>query len=64
MIDSKAILPQVYGLQILVNKIKVMKIYIPKTFQVGAIIAKLPPSWKGYRKKWMYSSEDFSLEKI
>ncbi|XP_050897394.1 uncharacterized protein LOC127104244 [Lathyrus oleraceus] len=32
--------------------------------EVGAIITKLPPSWKGYRKKLLHSSEDFSLEKI
>jgi hypothetical protein len=64
MIDSKPILPQVHELQVLVNKIKAVKIDIPETFQVGAIIAKLPPSWKGYRKKLLHSSEDFSLEKI
>ncbi|XP_058762700.1 uncharacterized protein LOC131636071 [Vicia villosa] len=63
-IDSKVILPQVHELQVLVNKIKAVKIDIPETFQVGAIIAKLPPSWKGYRKKLLHSSEDFSLEKI
>ncbi|XP_050890241.1 uncharacterized protein LOC127095614 [Lathyrus oleraceus] len=62
--DSKPILPQVHELQVLVNKIKAVKIDIPETFQVGAIIAKLPPSWKGYRKKLLHSSEDFSLEKI
>ncbi|XP_050900957.1 uncharacterized protein LOC127107683 [Lathyrus oleraceus] len=62
--DCKPILPQVHELQVLVNKIKAVKIYIPETFQVGAIIAKLPPSWKGYRKKLLHSSEEFSLEKI
>lgn len=48
----------------LVNKIKFVKINIPRTFQVGSIIAELPPSWKGYRKKLLHSYEDFSLEKI
>lgn len=63
-IDCKPILPQVHELQVLVNEIKEMKIDIPETFQVDAIIEKLPPSWKGYRKKLLHSSEDFSLEKI
>ncbi|XP_058766022.1 uncharacterized protein LOC131639548 [Vicia villosa] len=62
--DAKPILPQVHELQVLVNKIKAVKIDIPETFQVGAIIAKLPLSWKGYIKKLLHSSEDFSLEKI
>ncbi|XP_050918443.1 uncharacterized protein LOC127135857 [Lathyrus oleraceus] len=64
MLDSKLILAQVHELQVLVNKIKAVKIDIPEAFQVSAIIAKLPPSWKGYRKKFLHSSEDFSLEKL
>lgn len=63
MLDSKSILAQVHELQVLMNKIKAVKIYIPKSFQVGAIISKLPPLWKGYKKKLLHSSEDFSLEK-
>ena len=46
------------------NKIKAVKIDIPETFQAGAIIAKLPPSWKCYKKKLLHTYEDFSLEKI
>ncbi|XP_050915932.1 uncharacterized protein LOC127131031 [Lathyrus oleraceus] len=61
---SKPIIGQVQELQVLVNKIKVVKIDILAAFQVGAIIAKLPPSWKGYMKKLLHSSEDFSLEKL
>ncbi|XP_050875743.1 uncharacterized protein LOC127079406 [Lathyrus oleraceus] len=64
MLDSKPILAQVHELQVLVNKIKVVKIDIPEAFQVGGIIAKLSPSWKGYRKKLLHSSEDFFLEKL
>ncbi|KAL2497601.1 uncharacterized protein Adt_23151 [Abeliophyllum distichum] len=30
----------------------------------GAIIAKLPPTWRSYRKKILHNSEDFSLEKV
>ncbi|KAL6350507.1 hypothetical protein AAG906_019154 [Vitis piasezkii] len=33
-------------LQIIVNKLKVLKIELPEAFQVGAIVAKLPSSWK------------------
>ncbi|XP_058755031.1 uncharacterized protein LOC131628179 [Vicia villosa] len=64
ILDSTPIIAQVHELQVLVNKIKAVKIDVPKAFQVGAIIAKLPPSWNGYRKKLLHSSEDFSLEKL
>uniref|UniRef100_A0A2N9I6E8 CCHC-type domain-containing protein n=1 Tax=Fagus sylvatica TaxID=28930 RepID=A0A2N9I6E8_FAGSY len=33
-------------------------------FQVGAIIAKLPPSWNNYRKKLMHMVEELTLEQI
>lgn len=56
--------PQVHELQVLVNKIKVVKIDISETFQVGAIIEKLPPSWKDYRNKLSHNYEDFPIEKI
>uniref|UniRef100_F6HXW6 CCHC-type domain-containing protein n=1 Tax=Vitis vinifera TaxID=29760 RepID=F6HXW6_VITVI len=35
-----------------------------EAFQVGAIVAKLPSSWKGYRKRILHKSEDYSLEEI
>ncbi|XP_022873192.1 uncharacterized protein LOC111392157, partial [Olea europaea var. sylvestris] len=62
--DNIPLLSQVHELQIIVNKLKVIKIELPETFQVEAIIAKLPDSWRGYRKKILHNSEDFSLEDI
>ena len=47
-----------------VNKLKVLKIELPKAFQVGAILAKLPQSWKGYRERILHKSKDYSLEEI
>ncbi|GAV91552.1 UBN2_2 domain-containing protein, partial [Cephalotus follicularis] len=63
-IDTKPLLEQVHELQVIVNKIRALKIEIPETFHVGAIIAKLPSSWKDYRKKFMHKSEDIILEQI
>ncbi|RVW22265.1 Retrovirus-related Pol polyprotein from transposon TNT 1-94 [Vitis vinifera] len=62
--DEKPLLPQIHELQVIVNKLKVLKIELPKAFQVGAIVAKLPSSWKGYRKRILHKSEDYSLEEI
>ena len=64
MVDDKPILPQVHELQVIVNKLRAVKIDLPETFQVCAIIAKLPSTWKGYRKKILHNSEDFSLEQV
>ena len=64
MNDDKSLLFQVYELQVIVNKLKVVKIDIPEVFQVGAIVAKLPPTWSNYRKRLLYNYEDLSLEQI
>ncbi|XP_024969736.1 uncharacterized protein LOC112509098 [Cynara cardunculus var. scolymus] len=64
MIDEKAILEQVHELQVLMNKLKMFSIVIPEIFQVGAVIDKLPPSWKDYSKKMMRKTEDYSLDDL
>ncbi|XP_077209943.1 uncharacterized protein LOC143845466 [Tasmannia lanceolata] len=64
MVDNKLVLEQIHELQVIVNKIHSLKIILPEPFQVGAIIAKLPPSWKDYGKKLLHKSKDFTLEQI
>ncbi|KAK1398893.1 hypothetical protein POM88_008756 [Heracleum sosnowskyi] len=46
MVDTKPLLVQVHELHVIATKIISLKIQIPEAFQVGAIIAKLPLSWK------------------
>ena len=62
MVDDKPILVQVHELQALANKLRAVKIDITETFQVGAIIAKLPSTWNDYQKKLLHNTEDYSLE--
>ena len=64
MLDNVSMLNQMHELQILVHKLNNLSIKIPELFQVGAIIAKLPPSWNNYRKKLMHMAEELTLEQI
>ncbi|KAK3011183.1 hypothetical protein RJ639_011462 [Escallonia herrerae] len=64
MVDDKPVLEQVHALQVIVNKIRALKINLPEWFQVGVIIPKLPYSWKDYRTKLLHKSEDFTLEQF
>ena len=64
MLDNISILDQVYELQIVVNKFRDLSINISESFQVGAIIAKLPPSWNNFRKKLLHMLEDHTLEQF
>ncbi|KAJ9547539.1 hypothetical protein OSB04_020082 [Centaurea solstitialis] len=64
MVDDKPIMEQVHELQVLVNKLNALSIPLVELFQVGAIIAKLPPSWKDFSKCMMHRSEDISLDDL
>ncbi|KAK9053659.1 hypothetical protein SSX86_024733 [Deinandra increscens subsp. villosa] len=64
MVDEKSILEQVHELQVLVKKLTSLSIPLPEIFQVGVIIAKLPPSWKDFFKRMMHKSEDYSLDEL
>ncbi|KAK3024908.1 hypothetical protein RJ639_043223 [Escallonia herrerae] len=64
MLDGIPILHQVHELQDIANKIYELDGKLPESFQVGMIIAKLPPSWKDYRKKLLHREKKFTLEKI
>ena len=48
----------------MVNKLRDLLINIPESFQVCAIIAKLPPNWNNFRKKLLHMSEDLTLKQF
>ncbi|TYG36425.1 hypothetical protein ES288_D13G064700v1 [Gossypium darwinii] len=55
---------QVRELQVLVSRLRDLKVFIQELLQVGAIISKFPSSWNNYRKKLLHMAEDFAVEKI
>nr|GEU79007.1 copia-like retrotransposon [Tanacetum cinerariifolium] len=64
MVEGKMIMGQVHELQVLVNKLKALSVPITEAFQVGAILTKLPPSWKSFSKKMLNKTEDYSLDDL
>ena len=64
MLNNVSILDQVHELQILVNELRDLSINILESFQVGAIIPKLPPNWNNFRKKFLHMSKDLTLEQF
>ena len=64
MLNNVSILDQVHELQILVNELHDLSINILESFQVGAIIPKLPPNWNNFRKKLLHMSKDLTLEQF
>lgn len=53
-----------HELQVLVNKLKTVKIELSESFWVGVIIAKLLRTWKQYQKWILHSSGDYFLEQF
>ncbi|XP_075665961.1 uncharacterized protein LOC142635738 [Castanea sativa] len=62
MLDNILVLDQVHELQILVNKLHDLSINIPESFQVGAIIAKLPSSWNNFRNEAWLNAPSLSID--
>lgn len=54
--DNLPVMDQVYELQVLVSKLSELEISIPDSFQITAILSKLPTAWSEYRKKILHSS--------
>ncbi|XP_062080656.1 uncharacterized protein LOC133785440 [Humulus lupulus] len=62
--DMKPLLLQIQELKIIVNQLSTLNIVLRGQFLEGAIIAKLPPSWRGYRKKILHKNKEIPLEEI
>ncbi|XP_047263819.1 uncharacterized protein LOC124896308 [Capsicum annuum] len=64
MVDDRSITEQVQEFQLIANKIAISGIALDENFHVGAIVSKLPPSWKEYRSKLLHKKEDLTLEQL
>ena len=64
MVDDKSITEQVQEFQLIANKIVITGTALDENFHVGAIVSKLPPSWKEYRSKLLHKKEDLTLEQL
>ena len=49
MVDSKTIISQVQDLQVILHEIHAEGMVLNESFQVVAIIEKLPPNWKEFK---------------
>ena len=61
MVGNKLILNRVREIQLIVQQLYYESIPIDEKFQVGAIIAKLPQTWKDYRKSLKRKGDDLNL---
>ena len=62
MVDTKTVMKQVEELQVLIHELHLEGCSINEHFQVGVIIEKLPPSWKGFKIYLKHKQREMTME--
>ena len=64
MVDSKTVVNQVQELQVILYEIQVEGMMLSETFQVEAIIEKLPHAWKDFKNYFKHNRKKMSIEDL
>ncbi|RVW85618.1 Retrovirus-related Pol polyprotein from transposon TNT 1-94 [Vitis vinifera] len=64
MVDSKTVVSQVQELQVILHEIHAEGMMLSETFQVAAIIEKLPPVWKDFKNYLKHKRKEMSIEDL
>ena len=64
MVDSKIVVSQVQELQVILHEIHAEGMMLSETFQVAAIIEKLPPAWKDFKNYLKHKRKEMSIEDL
>ena len=64
MVDSKTVVSQVQEMQVIIHEIHVKGMIISESFQVVAVIEKLPPGWKDFKNYLKHKRNEMSMEDL
>ena len=64
MVDSKTVVSQVQELQVILHEIHAEGMMLSETFQVVAIIEKLPSAWKDFKNYLKHKIKEMSIEDL
>ncbi|XP_074573500.1 uncharacterized protein LOC141829924 [Curcuma longa] len=64
MVDSKIVISQVQELQVILHEIHSEGMVLSETFQVAAIIEKLPPGWKDFKNYLKHKRKEMNIEEL
>ena len=64
MVDSKTVISQVQELQVILHEIHAEGMTLSETFQVAAIIEKLPPAWKDFKNYLKHKRKEMKIEDL
>ncbi|KAK0602226.1 hypothetical protein LWI29_031517 [Acer saccharum] len=64
MVDSRRVVEQFHEIRHILNQFNQHKMNMDESVIVSAIIDKLPPSWKDYKRSLKHKKEDVTLEEL
>ncbi|KAK3035426.1 hypothetical protein RJ639_032851 [Escallonia herrerae] len=64
MVDSKTVISQVQEFQLILHDIHAKGMVLGESFQVAALIEKLPPTWKDFKNYLKHKRKDMKLEDL
>ena len=64
MVDAIPVINQVQDLQVIIHDIHAEGMVISESFQVAAIIEKLPPTWKEFKNYLKHKRKEMSVEDL
>ena len=64
MSDEKDIFSQIHEYHVLIDDLKNKNITLLEAFSAGALIEKLPDSWKDYKKELKHKRKQMNLEDV
>ncbi|KZV42753.1 hypothetical protein F511_07450 [Dorcoceras hygrometricum] len=64
MLDSKPVISQVQELQLILNDIHAEGMTLSESFQVAAIIEKLPSAWKDFKNYLKHKRKEMNVEEL
>ncbi|KAJ9556794.1 LOW QUALITY PROTEIN: hypothetical protein OSB04_011408 [Centaurea solstitialis] len=64
MLDSKTVMSQVQDLQVVLHDILAEGMILSETFQVAAMIEKLPPGWIDFQNYLKHKRKEMSVEEL
>ncbi|KAK3005769.1 hypothetical protein RJ639_017581 [Escallonia herrerae] len=64
MVDSKTVISQVQEFQLILHDIHAEGMVLGESFQVAALIEKLPPTWKDFKNYLKHKRQEMKLEDL
>ena len=64
MVDAKAVVGQVQELQVIIHDIHAENMIISESFQVAAVIEKLPPGWDNFKNYLKHKRKEMTMEDL